>query len=215
MIITGAGRAFTAGRDVKGGDAEPDMHHGDAEAFMHDTIKALETLPQPLIAAVNGACFTGGLELVMAADIIMAGESAIFCDTHAELGIVPGWGLNVRLPKRIGYAAAKMMSWTCRRYSGQQAADIGLADMLVSDEELMESARQLAADIARNSAESVAKQKKMLNYARSTTERDAIWVLDSRGLHPGGASDSKERSEALFGEGGGPGWGDGKKNARL
>ena len=63
------------------------MHHSDAEAFMHDTIKALETLPQPLIAAVNGACFTGGLELVMAADIIMAGESATFCDTHAELGM--------------------------------------------------------------------------------------------------------------------------------
>ena len=79
VILTGAGRAFTAGRDVKGGDKEPPMHFADAEAFMHDTIKALEALPMPLIAAVNGPCFTGGLELVLAADIIIAARSATFC----------------------------------------------------------------------------------------------------------------------------------------
>ena len=140
VILTGAGRAFTAGRDVKGGDKEPPMHFADAEAFMHDTIKALEALPIPLIAAVNGPCFTGGLELVLAADIIIAARSATFCDTHAELGIVPGWGLSVRLPRRVGYAAAKLMSWTARRYSGEQAADIGLADLVVDDDALMTTA---------------------------------------------------------------------------
>ena len=121
----------------------------------------------------------------MAADIIIAGESSIFCDTHAELGIVPGWGLSVRLPRRIGFPAAKIMSFTARRYSGADAVEIGLADLLASDAELQSTARELAADMARNSAESIMKQKKMLNFARSTSDRDALYVIgDSRSGTP-------------------------------
>ena len=111
LILTAAGdRAFSAGNDVRGGSF---TSGGTANRRLQvEAIEALDAVPQPLIAAVNGVAYTGALELLLAADIVVAAKRATFCDTHAKLGLVPTWGLSVRMPQRIGLANAKIMSFT-------------------------------------------------------------------------------------------------------
>lgn len=144
VILTGAGdKAFSAGNDVRGGRF---TSRGDPHLQV-DTIEALDRLPQPLICAINGLCFTGALELIMAADIVLAGkERASFCDTHSKLGLVPTWGLSVRLPRRVGLSHAKLISFTGRRFSASEALRMGLVDFVVEDANLMAEARSLARD---------------------------------------------------------------------
>ena len=84
----------------------------DERRLQVEAIEALDAIPQPLIAAVNGVAYTGALELLLAADIVVAAKHATFCDTHAKLGLVPTWGLSVRMPHRIGLANAKITSFT-------------------------------------------------------------------------------------------------------
>ena len=159
-----------------------------------ETIEALDAVPQPLIAAVNGVAYTGALELLLAADMIVAAKRAIFCDTHAKLGLVPTWGLSVRLPQRIGLANAKLMSFTGKQYSAEDAAAIGLVDMVTEDEELPLVVSELAAAMAENSSDSIAKQKRMMDMAAKTTAREALaWTDETYGFHPGAAKDMAER----------------------
>ena len=100
VILTGAGRAFSAGRELSGVIAGKEYPGGPR-------YRALENLSKPVIAAVNGYCFTGSFELAMCADIIIASEKAVFSDTHARFGLVPGGGQTQRLPRLIGVRKAK------------------------------------------------------------------------------------------------------------
>jgi len=148
VVLTGAGRAFCAGNDlasIAAREAPPTPH------FQAETIDAIEALPQPVIGRINGHCFTGGLELALACDIIVAGESATFSDTHGKWGLAPVWGMSVRLPERVGRSAAKELMFTGRRISGQEAARIGLADRCVPDDELDATVLELASAIVANS----------------------------------------------------------------
>ena len=142
VILTGAGRSFSAGNDLKAiqaGEIAPTPH------FQAETIEALEALPQPVIGAVKGHCYTGSVELALGCDLIIAGESAKFCDTHGKWGMSPTWGMGSRLPRRIGVQRAKEMMYSGRVVTGAEAATIGLALECVSDETLIERARTLAA----------------------------------------------------------------------
>lgn len=175
LILSAAGdRAFSAGNDVKGGSFTSSKSGNTARHLQIEAIEALDAVPQPLIAAVNGVAYTGALELLLAADIIVSARRAVFCDTHAQLGLVPTWGLPVRLPMRVGLANAKIMSFTSKKYSAAEAADIGLVDLLVDDEELVPTVRALAESIAANSTDSVRKQKRMMDMAAKTTAREAL-----------------------------------------
>ncbi|MEY2927284.1 MAG: hypothetical protein RL367_1761, partial [Pseudomonadota bacterium] len=103
VVITGAGDHFCAGHDLK---APP---HADALGWLRQELLILERLTrlrQPVIAVVRGTCYTGGLEFALTADMIVAGQSARFADTHGKWGLVPGWGLSQRLPRRVGQAKA-------------------------------------------------------------------------------------------------------------
>jgi enoyl-CoA hydratase len=148
VIVRGAGRCFGAGHDLAdtGRTDEGAWRHFDAE-----TVDALEKLPQPTIASVHGYCFTGSLELALACDLIVCAESAELADTHGARGLVPIWGMSVRMPERVGRARAKDLAFTGRRVSGAEALRIGLADYCVADSELAAATAELAAQITANS----------------------------------------------------------------
>jgi enoyl-CoA hydratase len=148
VVLAGAGRAFCAGNDlaaIAAREQAPTPH------FQAETIDAIEALPQPVIAKINGYCFTGGLELALGCDIIVAGASAVFSDTHGRWGMAPVWGMSVRLPERVGRGAAKVLMFSGRRVDGREAERIGLADVCVLDAELDEAVRVLAGEIVTNS----------------------------------------------------------------
>jgi enoyl-CoA hydratase len=103
VILCGAGRAFSAGNDLKAigdGAVAPSPH------FQAETIDALEALPQVVIGAIHGPCYTGALELALGCDLLIAGSSAAFCDSHGRWGMSPTWGMGSRLPRRLGVQAA-------------------------------------------------------------------------------------------------------------
>jgi len=202
VILTGAGaKAFSAGNDVRGGTFT--AAGGGNPRLQLDTIEALDSIPQPLLVAVNGFCFTGALELLMPGDIILAGQKqAVFCDTHSQLGMVPTWGLSVRLPRRVGLPNAKLISFTGRRFSADQAKEMGLVDMVCPDADLLSTAKALAGEMADKSTESITKQKKMMDYGFMSNARDALaWTDDVLGFHPGAAKDMGTRMKTLFGAG--------------
>lgn len=149
VVLRGAGRSFCAGHDlddIGGGGEGRDVAH-----FETRTIERLSNLPQPVVAVVQGHCLTGGLELALGADIIIAAESAKFADTHGKWDLVPVWGLSQRLPRRIGRAKALEMSFSSRTYSGKDAAAMGLANFCVPDAELDAAVAAFAKDVLANS----------------------------------------------------------------
>ena len=145
VVIRGAGSCFSAGADISG------PTRSRRRNFQGSVIELLANFPQPVIAAVHGHCVTGGLELALAADLILAAESARFADTHAAFGLAATWGMTQRLPRRIGPYRAREMMFTGRVVSGAEAAEIGLVTRCVPDDQLFSATAQLAEDITRGS----------------------------------------------------------------
>jgi enoyl-CoA hydratase/carnithine racemase len=160
LIFGGAGRSFCAGHDLD--DLASGDESGRAERIENGLVERLANLPFPVVAAVRGHCYTGGLELVLAADIIIAAETARFADTHAKFDLVPIWGLTQRLPRRIGMAKAKEMMFASRIYSGSEAAAMGLVNFAVPEAELDAQVDAFCADIVANSARSNREIKKII-----------------------------------------------------
>lgn len=160
VLLTGAGRSFCAGHDLD--DLASGEEAGNVELYETNLVERLATLPVPLVGAVRGHCYTGGLELVLSADIIVAAENAKFADTHAKWDLVPIWGLTQRLPRRVGMAKAKEMIFASRTYSGRQAEAMGLADICVADDAFDDEVRKLCSDILANSRRSNRAVKKLL-----------------------------------------------------
>ncbi len=160
LLFTGAGRSFCAGHDLEG--LASGEEGGAAERIENGVVERLATLPFPVVASVRGHCYTGGLELVLAADIIIAAEDAKFADTHSKFDLVPIWGLTQRLPRRVGLAKAKEMMFSARTYSGLQAEKMGLVNFAVPDEQLDTEAEKLCSDILATSSRSNREVKKLL-----------------------------------------------------
>jgi enoyl-CoA hydratase/carnithine racemase len=132
----------------------------------------------PVVAAVRGHCYTGGLELVLGADIIIASENARFADTHAKWDLVPVWGLSQRLPRRIGPHKAREMMFSARAYSGAQAAEMGLANFCLPDDAFDEGVKAFCADILANSRRSARAIKKlMLDTEGMSLAQGIAWEL--------------------------------------
>jgi len=148
VVLRGAGRSFCAGNDLKAiqaGEAAP------SPTFQAETVAALAGLPQPVIVAVHGHCYTGGLELALAGDLLVAADSAKFADTHGKWAMTPLWGMSQRLPRRIGPLLAKEMMFTGRVVGGEEAARLGLANRCVPEATLVETVDEMAAAIVANS----------------------------------------------------------------
>jgi enoyl-CoA hydratase len=131
VILRGAGKFFSAGHDLK------DIAKGEKPPkpnFQADTIETLANLSQPVITAVEGYCYTGGLELALAGDIIIASESARLADTRAKWALTPVWGISQRLPRRVGKSKAAEMTLTAKTYRGRQGEDMGLCNVCYADE---------------------------------------------------------------------------------
>jgi enoyl-CoA hydratase len=148
VILTGADPAFCAGLDLK----ELSAGGGRLAAPGQDVPSGhpWKPLPKPVIGAVNGVAVTGGLELALNCDFLIASERARFADTHARVGILPGWGLSVLLPQRVGFAMARRMSFTGDFVDAARALQAGLVTEVVAHGELLPAARRLAATIAGN-----------------------------------------------------------------
>lgn len=164
VIITGSGeKVFCAGADLKE-RAEMDVIQVRRTVEMiRENINNLESLPQPVIAAINGIALGGGTELALACDIRVASEKAQFGLTETALGIIPGAGGTQRLAKLIGKGRAKDLIFTARRISANEAERIGLVEYIVPDDELMSKATEIAQQIASNGPIAVQQAKLAIN----------------------------------------------------
>ena len=150
IVLTGAGeRAFTAGLDLKelGADTT-NLGAANADGADENPVKAIELCPQPVIGAINGVAITGGFEVALACDILIASTNARFADTHARVGILPGWGLSQKLSRIIGIGRSKELSLTGNFLDAQAACDWGLVNRVVAPEALLPAAHAIARDIA-------------------------------------------------------------------
>lgn len=160
VIITGTGvKAFCAGADLKERAGMNPMQVHQTVSLIRESIDAVERLPQPVIAAVNGAAFGGGTELALACDIRIAAEGAKFGLTETALGIIPGAGGTQRLPRLIGKGRAKELIFTARRIDAIEALAIGLVEYVVPAESLMDKALKIAGQIARNAPIAIVQAK--------------------------------------------------------
>ena len=145
-VLTGEGRAFTAGIDLK--EAGQTGFALGADGGDIDLAKGLAAFPWPIIGAINGFAITGGFELALMCDVLLASENAKFADTHARVGIVPGWGLSQKLPRMIGTSRAKELSFTGNFLDADTAERWGLVNRVYKADELVPAAVKMAHDMA-------------------------------------------------------------------
>ena len=169
VILTGNGKAFCAGLDLKAMQSHP----GGLDAFAihgdNDVARAMADFDRPIIVAVNGVAATGGFELALMGDILIASEQARFADTHCRVGLAPGWGLSQKLARMIGPSRAKEAHFTGNFISAEQAAAWGLVSRAVPAEELMADARKVAGDIASCVPGTVKVYKKLVDDGLAST----------------------------------------------
>ena len=146
VVLTGADPAFCAGVDLK--EAQRDGLKYFEEFRSQSCIAAVAKLRTPIVGAVNGACFTGGLEMALGCDFLVASEKAVFADTHARVGILPGGGMTARLPQLVGLGMARRLSMTGEVVDAARAERIGLVTEVVPHERLLDRAVELATQIA-------------------------------------------------------------------
>lgn len=173
VILTGAGRAFTVGLDLKelGGERS-----AVAAISSQDLSRAVTSLRQPIIGAVNGYAITGGFELALMCDFLIASPEAKFADTHARVGVVPGWGLSQRLPRLIGVNRAKELSLTGNYLDAETACAWGLVNRVVAAEDLLPTCRKLAADILSTDPATRSEIKRIMDAGWNSTLGDGLAI---------------------------------------
>lgn len=165
IVITGAGpRAFCAGGDLKERNGMTDQQWQDQHLIFERAMRAMRDCPVPIIAAVNGAAFAGGLEISLYADFIYAAEHARFALTEVTLGIMPGAGGTQNLPRAVGARRAKEILLTGRPFSAQQAFEWGMVNRICKADSLLPEAMETAAVIAANAPISTRQIKQSVNY---------------------------------------------------
>jgi enoyl-CoA hydratase len=160
LILTGTGKAFTAGLDLDGWNSPEGPAAG---AYRWDAVASLRKFTGPVIAAVNGLCITGGVEIVLACDLIVASDRARFADTHVCVGLLPGWGGSPRMIERVGIHRAKELALTGRMFSAQEAAAWGFVNEVVPHDDLLPRAQALAAEMLQARPQDLAQYKQLLD----------------------------------------------------
>ncbi len=180
LILTGSGdKAFVAGADI--GEMSG-LSKAEGEAFGkkgNDVFRKLETLPIPVIAAVNGYALGGGCEISMACDIRICSDTAVFGQPETGLGITPGFGGTQRLARLVGAGMAKQLIFSAKNIKADEALRIGLVNAVYPQEELMPAAEKLAETIARNAPIAVRACKKAINEGLELPTDEAI-VLEEK-----------------------------------
>src|SRR6201991_2579249 len=172
VILTGADPVFCAGLDLK--------ELGDSTE-MPDISPKWPPMTKPVIGAINGAAVTGGLELALYCDILIASENARFADTHARVGLLPTWGLSVRLPQKVGIGLARRMSLTGDSLSAQDALRAGLVTEVVAHDDLLPAARAVAASIVGNNAGAVRALLSSYHRIDDSITGEGLWLEATAG----------------------------------
>ncbi len=196
VVLQAEGRSFSAGNDlraIQAGETAP------TPSFQADTVMALERLPQPTIASVQGHCYTGALELVLGCDLMVCADSARFADTHGKFSMTPLWGMSQRLPRRIGPLRAKEIMFTGRVVSGTEAAAIGLANLVVPEAELRQRTAELAQQIVASSWHTLRADKRLVDGGQNLGLTDALAY--ERANSPGRGPDMEERLKKFAAKG--------------
>jgi enoyl-CoA hydratase len=167
IVLTGADPAFCAGLDLN------ELGEGGGSFGPHGQ-DPLGDSPVPVIAAVNGVTVTGGLEIALACDFRIASDRARFADTHARVGVTPGWGLTARLPQAVGQSWARQMSFTGDFVDAPLALRIGLVNEVVPHGELLARCTELAASIASTSPATLGRIRHAYDLGRDGTGADSL-----------------------------------------
>jgi len=208
LVLTGAGSAFCAGLDLKeigdgqgslgGTEAKPsgttDSRHGA------DPVAAIGRYPGPVIGAINGAAVTGGFELALACDVLLASSSARFADTHARIGVAPGWGLSQKLSRAIGAYRARELSFTGNWIGAEQAAAWGFVNRVLAPDALLPAARQLALDMLGTLPHMLVRYKAVINDGWALAAGDGMALEKERARafnSQVAADDVEQRREAV------------------
>lgn len=182
VILTGAGeRAFTAGLDLKElGSQQGALGAANAAGAQENPVKAIEICRKPVIGAINGVAITGGFEVALACDVLIASTNARFADTHARVGIYPGWGLSQKLSRMIGISRAKELSFTGNFLDAETAKAWGLVNHVVAPDELLPLARKLAADMATIDPAFLANYKTLIDEGYAATFGKGLELENAR-----------------------------------
>jgi enoyl-CoA hydratase/carnithine racemase len=183
VVLRGAGRCFSAGHDladIGAGERTP------SRGWHTETLLMMERLPQPVIAAVHGHCYTGALEVALACDFIVAAADAKFADTHAKWALAPIWGMSQRLPRRVGIATAKRLSFTAETVGADEALRIGLVEQVFPVEDFDAGVEGVVTQIIANSPFSHAANKRLMHSTDGMAQVHGLqWeILENEGVGP-------------------------------
>ncbi len=179
MVLTGADPAFCAGMDLKALATELRSVQQNRQRGPLRHTGMLPPHETPVIGAINGATVTGGLELAMGCDFLIASERARFADTHARVGAMPGGGMTIRLPQLIGIDRARRMSFTGDYIDAETARDWGLVVEVVPHDALLPRAREVAATIAAVPAQNIRELRRMYEEIGAMAGPD-VWLAEAR-----------------------------------
>ncbi|MGZ6018703.1 MAG: enoyl-CoA hydratase [Phenylobacterium sp.] len=191
IVLTGAGeRAFTAGLELQELSTDPlGMGAANATDPAENPARAVLACSKPIIGAINGVAITGGFEVALACDVLICSTNARFADTHARVGITPGWGLSQKLSRAIGPYRAKELSLTGNFLSASQAYDWGLVNRVVEPAELMPAALKLAHEMASIEADMLVTYKAMIDDGYALSMGDGLALEHERSvLHNAGVT---------------------------
>ena len=183
IILTGTDPAFCAGLDLKElGDTAGNLSGTGADGSKNASgVRGpFPDVKKPLIGAVNGVAITGGFEIALACDFLIASDKARFADTHAKVGMVPGWGLTVKLPRLIGTGRARRMSLTAEMINAQTALDWGLVTEVVAHEQLLIRALEVAESIANNHAGAITAIRSLYDEVAPLGNSEAAYALENQ-----------------------------------
>lgn len=180
VILTGADPAFCAGLDLRELGSTAANLVGGRDDEHRSPFTVLWTMTKPVIGAINGAAVTGGFELALGCDFLVASERATFGDTHARVGVTPGGGMSVFLPQTVGLRKAKEMSLTGNFINAREARELRLVNHVVAHEDLLPAARRLATDIAGNDQQAVRNLKQLYDRGSKLSVADSIALEQER-----------------------------------
>jgi len=163
IILTGNGRAFTAGLDLKE-LGQIGMGTSKSQNETINVVRAIREVGKPVIAAINGFAVTGGFEIALACDILIASTKARFADTHVRMGVVPGWGLSQRLARLIGSSRAKQLSFTGNYIDAETACRWGLVNEVLESDRLLPYCENIARDICAANPKTLSEVHRLINY---------------------------------------------------
>ncbi|WP_198937740.1 enoyl-CoA hydratase [Pelomonas sp. KK5] len=204
VVLTGAGAAFCAGLDLKELGAAAEVSASIMQPEAEDPVLAMERFDGPIIGAINGAAVTGGFELALACDVLIASTQAVFADTHARVGVLPGWGLSQKLPRMIGPGRAKSLSLTGNFLDARRAGDWGLVSEVVDPGQLLPRALQLAADMASVLPEALPAYKRLIDDGLRGSLAEGLHLEKQRSAEWAAqlaAADIEQRRDAVMARG--------------